>query len=416
MFSAIHAPGNLSILLDCARQFSPLIEITSEDMVTFDIRGLTRIYGSAEKIAKEIDRLIGLPANIAIASNPDAAIHAARGIPGITVIPPGLETATLAPLSLNLLSCPPEMGELFELWGIRNFRQFAELPPLGVVARLGEESIYWQRLAQGRAQRQLRLMDEKVSFSRDQQLEDAIPSLEPLFFLIARFLGELCLELSVQSLATNEVRLRLSLESKFEHLVTLRLPIPMTDQKALLKLLQLDLSEYPPPAAVNRIRLEMEPAKPRTTQEGLFSAEYPAPEKIDLTIARIRHFVGAENIGSPRILDTHKPDSFVIEPFAPAPQQPEIPAAKSSIRSSFRRFRPPQTAYVVIEQQPVHIASPVAKGEIRIAKGPWLTSGHWWKNDMWNREEWDIALRGGALYRIFRDLITQSWFVEGNYD
>ena len=35
---------------------------------------------------------------------------------------------------------------------------------------------------------------------------------------------------------------------------------------------------------------------------------------------------------------------------------------------------------------------------------------------MWNREEWDIALRDGALYRIFRDLAAEAWFVEGNYD
>jgi len=78
MFASIHAGGNLPILLDCARQFSPLIEITSEDTVTFDIRGLGRTYGSPDQIANEIERLIGIPANIGIAANPDAAIHATR--------------------------------------------------------------------------------------------------------------------------------------------------------------------------------------------------------------------------------------------------------------------------------------------------------------------------------------------------
>ena len=83
---------------------------------------------------------------------------------------------------------------------------------------------------------------------------------------------------------------------------------------------------------------------------------------------------------------------------------------------AFRRFRPPQKAHVITEQQPVHITSAVARGAVGIAKGPWLTSGNWWRTDTWNREEWDIALRSGALYRIFRDLRTQAWFVEGNYD
>jgi protein ImuB len=415
MYASIHAPGNLPILLDCARQFSPLIEITSEDTVTFDIRGLGRIYGSPNKIAGEIDRRIGMPANIAIATNPDAAIHAARGFSGITVMLPGTEAPTLASLSLHLLGCPSEMGELLYLWGLRDFGQFAGLPPLGVAARLGEEGTYWQRLAQGSARRQLRLVDEQVSFAREMELEDAIPYLEPLFFLLARFLRELCTELIARSLATNEVRLRLGLEKRSEHVVTLRLPLPMADPKTLLKLLQLDLSEHSPAAAITKIHLEMEPVKPRTTQDDLFAPVYPSPEKVELTIARVRHLVGADNIGNPRVLDTHKTDSFVIEPFAPSPQQ-DVISTNGPIRLAFRRFRPPQPAQVVREKQPVHIASTVARGEVKIAKGPWFTSGNWWRTDGWHREEWDVALRTGALYRIFRDIASESWFVEGNYD
>ena len=140
MFASIHASGNLLLLLDCAQQFSPLVETTSENTVTFDVRGLYRLWGSDAKIAQEIHHRVGIPANIAIAANPDAAVYAAQGLAGITVIPPGHEMQVLAPLSLIHLSCPPEMGELFELWGIRTFGQFAQLPPLGVAARLGSGS------------------------------------------------------------------------------------------------------------------------------------------------------------------------------------------------------------------------------------------------------------------------------------
>jgi hypothetical protein len=43
MYCCIYASGNLPILLDCARQFSPLIE-THSDMVIFDARGLEGPY------------------------------------------------------------------------------------------------------------------------------------------------------------------------------------------------------------------------------------------------------------------------------------------------------------------------------------------------------------------------------------
>jgi hypothetical protein len=89
---------------------------------------------------------------------------------------------------------------------------------------------------------------------------------------------------------------------------------------------------------------------------------------------------------------------------------------ENSVRLAFRRFRPPQKAHVLTERQPVHITSAVARGAVGIAKGPWFTFGNWWRTDMWNHEEWDIALRSGALYRIFRDLRNETWFVEGNYD
>ncbi len=415
MFASIHASGNLPILLDCARRFSPLIEITSPDAVTFDIRGLSRVYGEPGKIAREIERVIGMPAHIAIAANPDTAVYAARGIAGIRVIPPGEEGRALSTLSLHLLGCPPGMGELFDLWGIRTFGQFAALPTPGIAARLGEEGVHWQRVARGSARRQLRLMEEKVDYSREMELEDPIPLLEPIFFLLARFLFELCTELTARSLATNEIRLRLALEKEAEHLVTLRLPAPMKDQKALLKLLELELNGRPPGAAVRKIQLTLEAVKPRFVQEDFFAPAYPSPEKLEVTIARIRHFVGTENIGTPQVLDTHRPDGFTME--APAQQTlPHDGGSFSGVRLAFRRFRPPQKAHVITEQQPVHITSAVARGAVEIAKGPWFTFGNWWRTDMWNREEWDIALRSGSLYRIFRDLRNETWFVEGNYD
>ena len=34
----------------------------------------------------------------------------------------------------------------------------------------------------------------------------------------------------------------------------------------------------------------------------------------------------------------------------------------------------------------------------------------------WNRDEWDVALSDGAVYRIFRDRDTDGWFVDAIVD
>jgi protein ImuB len=49
------------------------------------------------------------------------------------------------------------------------------------------------------------------------------------------------------------------------------------------------------------------------------------------------------------------------------------------------------------------------------ASGPWRTSGDWWTASSWNRDEWDITLNNGALYRLYREP-NQQWFLEGSYD
>ncbi len=51
-----------------------------------------------------------------------------------------------------------------------------------------------------------------------------------------------------------------------------------------------------------------------------------------------------------------------------------------------------------------------------MAKGPWRTSGDWWRDDAWNRDEWDVALDSGGVYRIYQENDSGRWFLEGSYD
>jgi hypothetical protein len=142
----------------CARHFSPRIEETSSDTVLFDVRGLRALIGDAQQIARAIENRAGLPVDIAVAADPDAAILAARGIRGTTVIAPGGEAAVLSRLPLNLLPGSSETADLLNAWGIRTLGELATLPPLGVAARLGPEGTYLQHLAQWRAGRQRELL------------------------------------------------------------------------------------------------------------------------------------------------------------------------------------------------------------------------------------------------------------------
>jgi protein ImuB len=168
------------------------------------------------------------------------------------------------------------------------------------------------------------------------------------------------------------------------------------------------------------VALEAEPTRPRTQQHGLFQPVSPEPQKIELTIARIAAFAGAGNVGTPQIEDTHRPDAFRMVPFgsaaavitkpvpAPAPEEP---------RTALRRFRPPRVAQVQLSGgRPVRVRSLSINGVVSDYSGPWRTSGEWWTAEPWDRDEWDIALSTGALFRIYLDHRTERWFIEGAYD
>jgi protein ImuB len=418
MYACLFAPGNLPLLVECARGFSPLIEENPPDAVVFDARGLESLHGPPAQLAAEIERRAGVPAHIAVAPNPDAALHAARGLTGITVIEEGREAEALARLPINLMGGSPEFAESLHLWGIRTFGEFAKLPPLGVAARLGDEGVELQRLARGEGYRRLRPIEDPLEFEADLELDYPLELLEPLAFVMARLLKEICDRLATRALATNEIRLSLVLENAPAHETSLKLPVPMLDQKVFLRMLQLDLSGRPPAGPVLKVHMAAEPVKPRRMQQGLFLPSSPEPEKLELTVARVRHIVGVGRVGSPEVLDTHRPDAFAMRAFAPgAAAVATIAPVPADPRLCLRRFRPPRYAQVlVVNRQPVRVISPSIHGRVAMAKGPWRTSGDWWRDDAWNRDEWDVALDSGGVYRVYLENDSGRWFVEGEYD
>jgi len=420
MFACLHGTGNLAAV---AFDFSPMVERTLLDTVTCDVDGLDRLYGSAQELAAAMARRAaetGVPAAIALAANPDAAICAARGFPGVILIPQGDEAKFLGALPVSLLGPSAELQVTLERWGIHRFRDLAALPPLGIAERLGMEGLRLRELARGEAERKLVPLDEPPRFEEELDLEYPVELLEPLEFLLARLLNGLATRLATRGLATNELRLSLHLENRATHERTLRLAAPSLDGKSFLKLLRLDLAAHPPAAPVVRIRLGVNPVKPRAAQGGLFVLAAPEPVKLGLTLARIQAMVGEGKAGCPELLDTHRPDAFRIpkpgDPGKPGPRVAKT-APWDSGPSSFvlRMFRPPRIARVTLDSgHPSFLTAEGIRGRILERAGPWRTSGDWWTAGAWSRDEWDIALSDGVLYRIYCEL--RGWFVEGSYD
>src|SRR5580698_10481953 len=217
-----------AVLLDCAQSFSPCVEDAAADTALVDLKGMELLLGSLPEIGRSLFRRaadLGLDANIAVASNPDVAVLAARGFCGVTVIPAGQEAESLGSLPVEVLFAgwdenkdregkKKEEGQreksadllaTLERWGIRNFHALAALPEIALSERLGQEGIRLQQLARGRNSRSLVPVEPPLVFEEAIELEYPLVLLEPLAFLLARLLDQLCARLSARALATQEL-------------------------------------------------------------------------------------------------------------------------------------------------------------------------------------------------------------------
>ena len=151
-----------------------------------------------------------VPAQVAVAATAEAAILAARNLPGYTFIPPGEEARVLGALSIDALPPDPELFETFHLWGIRSLADLARLPDDALASRLGARGLWLQRLARGAFERPLRPRLPAAIYEESADLDHPIKLREPLLFLIARFLHDLTARLKSQSLAAAALHLTLN--------------------------------------------------------------------------------------------------------------------------------------------------------------------------------------------------------------
>jgi protein ImuB len=447
-----------SALLDCAYGFSPRMESTCPGTVIVDLTGAGRLLGSHQEMGRQLSERAagcGFTVNVGIAGNPDTALHAARGFAGITVIFEGTEAGRLAGLPLEVLDPSPEMLDTLDNWGIRDLKALAALPSIALTQRLGQTGLHLQRLARGEVRRELVSRETSLLFQAGQELEESVDLLEPLGFLLNHLLEELMDRLLARALATDLVQVDLGLEIHPDRQVrgdqpdealsapapvfqrSLKLPVPTQNAKILLKLLQLDLAAHPPPAPVKKIMVEVFPARVQLAQAGLFQPLAPEPAKLEVTMARLRAAVGEKDqvdgarVGFPMVADSHRPDSFQLLPFGMEKTGEE--AGQGSIGECLpapqlvlRCFRPPLAARVELSSGAIGHAAPVAaifngmKAPVVQACGPWRSGSSWWDPaGQWQREEWDVALNingASGIYRIFQDLQSGEWFVEGIYD
>lgn len=406
-------------MLQCAESFSPNLEATASGLCTLDLRGLIVLKDAAPSaLAEWTARLreslarLNLQARIGLGPTPNVARHAARWTDAIQIV--GDARAFIATLPVAALAPSSDVVSILQKWGVRSVGELLALGQDALAERLGLEAFALFAAASDTALRPLKLVRPEERFEESFDFEQPIETLEPLLFLLRRFVDQIGQRLENTGFVAETLTLRLRLESGEWMERPLQLPQPTREPEVLFRMLRTHLETVRTESPIVTVVLAAEPTRPQQKQFGLFETALRDPQQFRETLALLSALLGAEQVGTPVVEDSHRPDAVKLIP-------PDFEGAPIAIRTAnplattpIRRLRPPLAARVEGTHKPISIQCEVARGQLKIAVGPWRTSGHWWEPAAWERDEWDVVTQDGKVLRLIRQ--QESWFVEGILD
>jgi protein ImuB len=388
-------------LLQLGYRYSPFIENSAPGICTLDLKGKrTRKHLPWLRELLAQLRSIGLKAQAGIGFNPEIALQAAKIANPILEI---LEDCQLLQsLALESLTPSPFLLDILKNWGIRTVGALTRLPREEIGQRLGLEALsLWDRAA-GRSAKVLQLIQPPETFEESIDFEQRLETLEPLLFVLRRFLERLSLRIESIYLLVAEMRLVLTLEDGEKIARILQIPAPTREVDTLYGIAAQYLETLQTTAPVTGFHLKVMPSRPAGHQFDLFQGGLKDPNRFFQTLARLAALVGNEKIGIPQRLDTHRPDSLqMLMPELGWSRKNGKRSGHSKTGPGLRRYRPGVAVRVELnDAKPVLLQSSLISGRILEARGPWKLSGNWWDRTRWETKEWDIALDNGGLYRI----------------
>ncbi|MBV9299576.1 MAG: DNA polymerase Y family protein [Verrucomicrobia bacterium] len=390
-------------LLQLVYRYSPFIENSAPGICTLDLKG-KRIRNHQPWLRELLAQLrsIGLKAQAGLGANPEIALQAAKIANPILEI--FQDCHLLQSLALESLAPSPFLLDILKSWGVRTLGALTRLPREEIGQRLGLEALaLWDRAA-GRSAKVLQFVQPPETFEESIDFEEPLETIEPLQFILRRFLETLSLRIESIYLLIAELRLMLTLEDGEKIVRILQIPAPTRNVDTLFGIAAQYLETLQTTAPVSSFHLEAIPSRPAGHQFNLFQGGLKDPNRFFQTLARLAALVGDEKVGIPQRINTHQPDSLQM-------LMPELGWSWKTVKKNgrpktgpgLRRYRPGIAARVELNDgKPVLMQSSLISGRIVETRGPWKLSGNWWDSTRWETKEWDIALENGSLYRIAR--------------
>jgi protein ImuB len=409
LYACVISSAPTDLLKELADRFAYRIE-RLDDGILFGVEGLENLYGNAEKIAGLIEFSMqerGIAGNLALAAEAQAAIVQARTRKGTTV------GQSLEELPLVALDLETDKMLIFQSLGLNNIGDLKKIPVEDLIARYGQELMPILDLINDSRNYLLTPNFKENYVSWFHRSDFPVLDLEQLLVMLRHGLENVFVAVHRFGLKTEEIKIVFTLEDKSDKEYQIKVSFPTLDLKFWLKIIYLKLTGDLPPSGIMTLEILAVFVRPRSIQNGLFSASAPQPESLLLTVLKIKKLVGSENVGVPVLINQRLSNAFALD----AGKMPEnlIVENGGQAVAGFAYFQPPLAAEVFVSNRTlVFLRTKKFQGKVKNYGGNWINSGQWWNEAEWRNEEWDVELDNGGIYRLAR--INKNWFILGEYD
>jgi hypothetical protein len=308
-------------------RFSPGLAGTTDHadpafgLIELQADGLDRLWGPepvlVDRLLRALDgALPGAPRPGIAGTRFSATVAAGHTEPRVLrSVEPGGDARFLAPLPSSLLSPDTDVRGRLARFGLRRIGEVAELPRSALVARFGEEGERLHARSRGEELERFRPRRSPERLTLALPIDPPVAETESLRFVLHRLATALATQIDARGMAAAKAHLRLTLDLAFappgtpgDLAVEQRFPEPTADAEAIERLLLARLERTPPPAAVERIELELAGVEAAVGEQlPLFVPQAARTARLGWQLARLALTFGDDRVRRAAIADPEAP-------------------------------------------------------------------------------------------------------------
>jgi hypothetical protein len=404
-------------LLDALDAVSPMVDDVRPGLAFLDMRGIAGSPSQWMTQTRAVAAPFGLPLRLGAGDNKIAARAGAQLNDG-TVCDPGCERALLEPLALSLLDIDPKIVERLRLLGIERLGDLARLPHGPFVRRFGPEAARWHLLAQGVDRTPFVPRAHAVAIEASMYGEGRADDETQVIFALRMLLTRIAADLERCGKRAGGLTLDVELEDAQTQRFEIPLAASTAQERAMLDVVRAKLEGTTFPAAIVGLRVRAGQLEEGGEALGLLSGDDFDPQTVAVTIARLEAALG-ESVRRAHTRSAHAlEERFAYERFE-APKRTLVvtddatPAPGQDLVPQLRLHAVTEIPVRVYCGEPAFVGDPPQA--VLECAGPWRVEMEQWPGTQAiARDEYDVLLEDGDLYRIYRQ--GAHWYLRGAYD